>query len=1505
MRIIRIENSDKMRIFAKIKFKGIKKIRNILFNIVAVIVLIIASISLLLHNNKIQNILSDSLESYVSNVLQTKVEIGHIDYRFFNSIRLKNVIVNDQSNDTLLNIEKAYLRIRVRDLFDNKIYFQAIELDALHANLKQYSKDSTNLSFIIDAFKKPSKDKPSALSYRVDNLKIKNSTFSYRASHLANQVKGHSFDPSDILVRNLKLHIELNTLNKDSISIEVKKLGFTEKSGFIVKNLGFRLNATKKMAFLRDLELILPKSTIITSDVKLNFDSTLNAANFAEKFRFSIPIRPSTVYLNEFSALVPQLARMDKPVLVSADVLGSISSLRFKNLKINQENTINLLTDFEISGLPDIDQAFIYTDIKDVSVNAAGLQDFISSLSQKPSILPKELINLGTLRFRGNLTGFMSNIVAFGMLRTNIGVIKSDVLLKLENGLKDVEFSGKISTKNLRLDKLFKTKDLGELTMDIQTSGKKQNKKELRGNIDGTIQTLEFKSYKYNEIILKGKFSEKAFDGKALLNDPNIAADFMGRVDLTNKIPEFNFKLDVADANFEALHLIKGNKGLLVSFSGVTNITGNNPDNINGTLSIRNIELLKNNKQLNISQVFASSRISNNFTNFTVSSDLFSTSLSGSFTYSQVPAILRNALLRYLPSLLNAEPKVQAHKNSYIDIEARIENTTELSELLELPIEFKNKTQLKANIGALQEKFELNCTAPYFRFRNLIFNDIAINIRKNSNALQINSKANFQQKKQSKLFLNFDSRILNDTIHSNILWHSNDTVMQVFGELITRTNLIPVNNKFESNFQISPSSFVYNNVRFDVAKSQINRMADGTIHFQDFNIRGKDQFLQVDGTLANNNNNNLKATMQKLDLGFVFNNILRLKSIQVDGLASGKVSITSQDNYPLIIADLQVDSAKLNQKPIGNAHIKSAWNNDLKRIDIDADFSLENKVHAKASGVYVPSNDSLNILFDFNGFGIDFLHTYFEGVVDNLRGNAYGKIRMLGPTKILGFEGNALVKDALMRVKVLNTTYNFTDTVRLTRKSIAFNNIQFFDSERNRGTINGLVTHNGSFTNMMYNVDISARNIMGLNTTKKNNDYFYGKAYTTGEVNINGNDDESNIVVNVTTEPKTKVFIQMGGTSTAADNSFITFVSKADAETNVKPKTATTSRFNTKVDLNIDVNQNADMQLLIDPKAGDVIAGRGSGSLRVNFDTFSDIKLYGNYTIDNGYYLFTLQNIIRKEFKIDRGSTISFAGDPFEGKMNVRAVYPMTGVSLANILDQSELSSSTRRSTIPVDCILLLTDKIMSPTIKFEIDLPTADESLKQKVKSVINTEEMLNRQVAFLITANSFINPEVSSSTNNSYQSALNSFISSTLSSQLNNFIQKTIQSDIFAFGLEVQRSDQTDTQYKAQIMVQPNDRIVVNSNVGYNNGAFIQSPEDRYIFDVDFEYKLTDDGKIRFLAYHHTIDRAQLRDAKTTQGAGIAYRDEFESFDEMIKFYWNALTRNLHSSTKENAKQ
>lgn len=1478
--------------------KGIKKSTKIVVTIVAVIVLIMASVPILLQNSKIQNYIADKVVKELSSRLKSKVSVGDVNYRFFNTIKISDLYVEDLENDTLLHIDHTYANFSLRMLFKSKVMFTSLEFDKLTAHLKVDTLGHTNLDFVIKAFEKKNTNDSSSVEYRINKLEIRNSHFTYSKQNGKPTLAANVLNPDSLSFSNLNTTIILNVFKKDSLNVEVPKISFTERSGLKLQNLATKITASSHAAKIDFLKILLPESNIVLNNIELKYDSIGSFKDFANKVKWSFPLQKSEIAFNDIIYFLPKLNKFEDSFFVKGLLSGRLSSLKFQDVELKYGKSLQMNADLDLSGLPNLEETFIYAQINEIKADKSDVQDIISKLSRKPFVLPKELNQLGTINYKGNITGFFSNLVAYGNMTTNIGSLSTDILLKLENELKDLAYNGTIKTNNLKLGKLLNNNKFGDVSFEVNTNGAKKQNQQIKGTVKANIKEFQFNGYRYSDVRLDGQYDGTGFNGSAALNDENISAEFLGVIDLTQKLPIFDFDLHVKKLDLYALHLIPGYKDAELSFVGQTNMVGNSLDNINGNITFDSIAFTNKDKTLNVDAIRFLSRTGENYSNFSVASDFLNGSFSGNFKYSTVGKTINNIIQNYLPSLAHSGAYEAENANNRIDIDLKMRDVYEITEVLELPYRLSGIAQLKGTVDEQKNKIDISGIIPFFSTGKQKFENITLEINNPKNELKLTTRA-LMHEKSGLLRMYLLAGAAHDSISTQLGWQNSQEITNA-GEIQTVTKVWKEGGKTAARMSVLPTQIIVSDSVWNIRASKIDLNADSTINIRNFKIENNNQFVYIDGKISKSQQDSLTVNMNHLNLDYVMQ-LVKLKGISIGGIVTGKVTLFSLLKQPIYLANLDVKQVSLNRKVLADAHVFSTWDSMNKRVLLGANFFKNNNdTVAVAYGAYIPKRDSIDVTFDVHNMSIEFLQQYFAGVADNVKGNGSGKLRMYGPMKGIGFEGDVFVDKGQASIAMLNTTYYFNDTVHLSRKSIEMRNIRIFDKERNQGTLNGLITHSGLFTGMHYNVNIKARNMLAMDTKSEDNDYFFGKAYATGTVNIFGDDKEANILVNAVSQPRTEGFIQMGGASTASDNSFISFISP-DVKKNTEEQQVAKqekSTFNVKVDLQLEVTPDALMELIVDPRAGDVISGRGNGNLRVQFDTFSDMKLYGTYTIDNGYYLFTLQTVIRKEFKIDKGSTIAWTGDPFGAKVDIRALYGLSA-SLSDLSD--EISNSADKGNIPVNCVLKLTDDLMKPTIKFEIDLPSSDEGRKQQVKSIINTEEMMNRQIAYLLVLSKFYTPLKSNTTNtNAGWDQTLSFATSTLSSHVNNWVQKSLNTNNFSIGFDWQKSQTYQDEIKAQLNYQPNKRIILNGNIGYRNDNIATSTNsNKIIGDIDFEYLLTNSGKLRFKFYSHTIDRYQLKEANSTQGLGLAYKEDFESVGDMINYYWQ-LIKNIGKKKK-----
>jgi hypothetical protein len=1449
---------------------------------------------ILLKNSRIQDYLAQIVTRELSEKLDAKVSVGTIEYKLFNSISINELYVEDLHRDTLLYVHEANAHFHFWKFFRGVVSFTSIDFNRLHGNIVIDSMGQSNLDFIIKAFEKPHTNDSSQVEYRIERFGIVNSSFNFTNHQVDSLLNPELFNASRLKLRDVNAIVSLDVFNKDTLSARIQKLSAVEQSGLTLVNLNTQILGSRTGVQLPVVNMQLPNSRILFEDVRIRYDSLADFKHLAERLKLNAPLKVANIALSDLAAFIPELKHTKGVASVKGLLSGRISSFRMQQLEVTYGKTFMLQADLDVSGLPNLDEAFIYGQINDLHFDKSDLQDFLSDISRKPFLLPKELNTLGLIRYKGNVTGFLSNLVAYGNLNTNLGSVSTDILLQLSNDFKNLTYNGTIKSGNFQLGKLLNNKQLGKIAFNFNTKGTKKENASLKGELKAKVPELQFNNYTYRDIQLTGKYDGTGFDGTVDVEDENINAHFLGVIDLTKKLPVFDFELKVSDTNLYALNLIKQYPGATFSFNGKTNMVGNSPDNINGYVKFDSILVTNKNKTLNVSDIQFVSRIENDFTHFAISSDFINGAFSGNFKYSTIGYTIGRIVQKYLPALAGTAPTSTQKYSNHINVDLRISNTRDISEVLEIPYQLEGISTIKGFIDDNSNQLDVSVNIPTVTLQKQRFENISFNFESQKQKLQVTSRAQMHEK-DGLINVFLIASAAKDSVTTQLGWQNSQEVTNA-GEVQAVAKLRNEEGKLSARISVLPTQVIISDSIWNIHPCKIDINPDSTINIHNFRFDNQQQFIHINGIASAHQRDSLLVQLNEINLDFVMR-LLRLQGISIGGIATGKANIFSLFDQPIFEADLFVKSVKLNHKLVGDAQVYSVWDKVNKHVvanGIFVDSNNSKDTIALASGVFVPKADSLDFVFDARKLSIEFLTPYFDEVVQNVKGFGSGKVRMFGPSKTLWFEGNAYIDKGQASVDMLKTTYYFNDSIRLTPKTIEFRNVKIYDQERNQGTLNALLKHNGLFREMDYDANIVGRNILAMNTRSEDNDYFFGKAYANGTVRIFGDEKEANIVVNAVSQPNTKCYIQMGGASNASDNSFINFVNKKNVSSEGivevrKPE----SNFNVKVNLQIEVTPDAEMELIIDPKAGDVITGKGNGNLRVEFDSFSDIKLFGTYIINSGNYLFTLQNVIRKEFRIDRGSTIAWTGDPFNAQVNIRALYPLTA-SLRDLMDESQLSSMSR-SSVPVNCVLKLTDNLLKPTIHFDIDLPSSDEVVKQQVRGIINTEEMMNRQILYLLVFNKFYTPEfVRTSTTGINLGASEgiSLLTSTVSAQFNTLISKMFNTSNLSFGFDYRQSDELSSDVQAQILYQPSNRLVVNGNIGYRNDN-VNTNTNKFIGDLDVEWFLTESGKLRFKFYNHTIDRYQLRtNARTTQGLGLMYKEDFESVSELLNYYWRWLS-------------
>lgn len=343
--------------------------------------------------------------------------------------------------------------------------------------------------------------------------------------------------------------------------------------------------------------------------------------------------------------------------------------------------------------------------------------------------------------------------------------------------------------------------------------------------------------------------------------------------------------------------------------------------------------------------------------------------------------------------------------------------------------------------------------------------------------------------------------------------------------------------------------------------------------------------------------------------------------------------------------------------------------------------------------------------------------------------------------------------------------------------------------------------------------------------------------------------------------------------------------------------------------MNIIVNTTPDftLRVLMDPTTGDHMDFHGNGVIRSTYYNKGAFQMFGNYDVEYGNYTMTIQNLVKKVFTFQPGSSITFGGNPFDARLNLKAQYTVNGVSLSDL----QMGRSFTSSNIRVNCLMNIAGTPLKPTITFGIDLPTLSSDAQQMVRSVMNSEEDMNQQVLYLLAVGRFYNPGTNNAEVESNQSqnrtslAMQSVLSGALSQQLSNIMSTVLHNTNWNIGANISTGEEgwSDAEYEGLLSGHMlNNRLFFQGQFGYRDK--VTTNNSSFIGDFDLRYLLTPNGNIAVRVYNQTNDRYFTRNSLTTQGLGFVFKKDFSSIRDLFRRS-SYLKKSKKKNNKKNSKK
>ena len=1384
----------------------------------------------------VQKKLANKFTIWMQEEYELKIQVDKIKPSILGGFQLNDFFLLDGNNDTLIYVGKLKFQTSNYSFKHfSKVYIQDL---ALNCNYK----DSISNSNIFKVFEPFLNSEGNPKSHIIDNLWVNNASI-------------------DIINTN-------EIMSFRGVNLYLKECVLSDSIDFALSNLDFELVDGAHHQFNVSRVLFSPNKYVIN---EFNWKS----GNSILRFDLMQNILNNEGYLkiNDFILdhyATQGLLEWPKDLILNTNALiqNSEDTLWAENILISTGNESLFNGAFEIKNWTDF-KSWKYSIVANTLNFASKEWKWISPLYPNMT----ELSFIGDIYSQASLEGTLSDLDLSLSLQSDMGNLDSDIYINIDS-LDDFLYKGRLNLYHFNVD-LFKNKfGIKEVDGEINVEGKGIDILSFDTEIDGNLNYVNIAGRTYDDILLNGRLQPNYFKGKAWVTDDDLELDFSGEVDFSKDKPVMDFVANVVEADLVKLNLYNEEPVAKLSSLIEMNLKGNQWSNIEGELGVYYTSLETSENHYYYNDILFTSEKLKEKDILSLKSDFVTANFEGQI---DVPNIF-NSLLDYL----NPHFPMLGGSSNYIqdfEFELDFKNTSAMTKFMIPNFNFEQGTRFYGSFRNRGEGLNLAVESPGFSLGKYSFNNINLNALISEKDWTINLSGDKCMYDDNSLIENISLNQLGSYGSSNyaLNWNCSDSI-KYEGGLKGIVNMDHSSLKVfldEGQFYFADTLWTLkDNSHLNYFNGKVNSQASISTISQDISF----------SFISNGIIDTINLVLNHFDMTNISPWLSQVNS-SLQGILNGDIFILSDSINNKVYSEIITSNLVLNGSDFGVLNLSSDYD-DIKDIQLIQGHSIkDDKKAIEFNGTYNSLLDSNNIQIftNVNDFNLKHINTYLP-FIDPLTGFFSGNLNFYGCINDPKFEGEFIADEVYLTVPYLNVDFktNGISDIQLSHDLIELNNFSFNSIDKGSsfgtGTLNGKLKHD-NFSDFKMDLNLELDSILCLNTDASGDVNYYGKVISTGDVKFTGQSDLISIDFNGVSDKGTSLYIPLDDNETIDEFSFVHFleqeINKSNSDSLLVLSEMINSKSNLAIDMNFELNENAEVNIIFDETLGDKIRAKGSGYINLGFNSADDVYMFGDYMVNEGDYLFTLQNFVNKKFEIENGALITWDGNPYKAQMDLNALYRLTA-NVSHLTSNPEVNRNSE-----VECRMLMSGDLLKPVIEFDIQIPDADDQTNRILEEQTNTEEKNTQQFLSLLVLNSFMNSGEYENTDVDYLSSTVSSGAEMLNNQLYNWTSQF--SNRFDLGLKYNPTLGDSLSNKEfEILLNNmklNDRITFNGNIG------TQQRRSTIVGDFKFEYKLSDDGKFRLVTFRKLEESFQLAPNVTnyTGGVGFFYTDEFKDFKDL----------------------
>ncbi len=1418
---------------------------------------------------------------------------------------LNNVFVDYQSyGDHMaadLEISDLSLELPKADLADNTFEIGDFKLKnsiiTLHTQTETNSVTETAEQVQENAQEDIQKFEWPDFRIAVANIDMEGNNIGYFTGR--NKVKKDVFNANAIALQGVALKANNIYLKDKKAGLNLKQLSFEEGSGLNLKVFTLNLNATDEFLEVNQLRLALNDNKL-RGKFKLEYASLANLITAPDKSKITLDIPSFSADLKEVFKFQPDLRNNEylrtlskKPLSGNVEASGYLAAINIPSLTVLWGNSTRISAHGSVQNATE--PKHLQFDIPHFMARTKR-SDLLQFVSEE---------NLGVrlpedVALEGQGKGNLEDVYARANVTTSQGIAIVEGHFKNDSR---IVFDAQLDLKEYKLNELLNNEEFGALSLSIKSKGSGNDINSLSATLEANISRFKFRNYAIKDWGITGDIKEGKGDIFSVYKDNNIDLDFKAHVLLDSVRPEVNVHLDVKGVNLQAVGLMDRDVRTGMKLDADLEGTKNGLDVI---ATIGDGVVVYDNKTYLLGDVLSTAHVRSDTTSIWVDNKILQLSIES----NSDPATFATAVERHIKSYFTKKiivPDSMEHPVK-LKIIGRIAQAPVLNKVFLVNVQDLDTITMAAYFDEKERRLAAKIQAPHINYGGNTLDSLAFTMDSDKEKfvfdLGFNSlTAGPLDVPRTKIKGNQQNEELNLRFTAV---HKDSTLINI-KSLITGTSE-------ELRFHIQPDSLILDRKLWKTPDNNEVLISKHQVLFNDFRFSHKDEMVELTDKLPDISRDHAAIKFKNFKLSEILN-YLNPENELAKGNLNGDLALVEPFGSTGLLADLSIENLEMLDVDLGRLSVNTKSTGGDRY-----DFKMAMKggeVDLDLNGDYVasPSGGSQDLDLVIHNFKMHALEGFSLGEIKNTSGSFSGTFNVTGTTKEPKYSGDLHFSDADFTVSKLNAPFTLADeTLKIDNNGLSMDEFTIRDENNNQLVLSGDIGTE-SFVNPTFDLKLNAKNFQLINSSKEDNEMLYGKASFDADAKLTGDLQIPKLEATLQVDDDTDITYVLPSSSVAIEerDGVVIFVNREDLNavlTRSEEKTATITGFDINAFLKI--GKTAKITIIIDEETGDNFEVYGDGDFNFTMNPNGRINLTGIYDIAGGHYEMNLYNLVNRRFELAAGSRVSWSGDPFDAKLDVKAIYKVkTSASalMAPISSSADPSVKGKyRQVLPFFVYLNIDGELEKPKISFDLDMPEAEQGaiggqVYGRIQQVNQQEGELNRQVFSLLVLNRFYPDSGSDGSEGGFASVARDNLNDAISDQLNTFSDKLLGKTGLEldFGLNSYTDYQGETpQERTQLDIAAqkklfDDRLIVRvgSEVDLQGSSPTNEPTP-LIGNVSLEYLLTENGRYRLKAFRKDEYENVIDGQTIVSGIALIFTQEFNKFDEL----WDAI---LHGLTKE----